>query len=142
MSPRAPPRSSKAVEAAGRDLGFVTLEREAFARAAAKSIDYAVMERTKHAAVMPVSYGWSDVGSWQAVWELSPRDSAENAAHGSAFFVDASGCYVAADRQLVALFGLENVVVVATGDAILVARRDDADGLRRWWRSSRRLLRR
>ena len=122
---------AQAVEAAGSDLGFVTLDAEAFSRAAAKSIDYAVMERTTHAAVMPVAYGWSDVGSWQAVWELSARDSAQNAAQGSAFFVDASGCYVAADKQLVALFGLQNVVVVATADAVLVARREDADGLRR-----------
>jgi mannose-1-phosphate guanylyltransferase / mannose-6-phosphate isomerase len=122
---------TKAVEAAGRDLGFVTLEREAFARAASKSIDYAVMERTKHAAVMPVSFGWSDVGSWQAVWELSAQDTAKNAAHGSALFVDASGCYVDSEKQLVALFGLEGVVVVATADAVLVARREDADGLRR-----------
>jgi mannose-1-phosphate guanylyltransferase / mannose-6-phosphate isomerase len=121
----------KSVEAAGSDLGFVTLDGEAFARAAAKSIDYAVMERTRHAAVMPASYGWSDVGSWQAVWELSPRDAADNAAHGPAFFVDARGCYVAADKQLVALLGLQNVVVVATADAVLVTRREDADGLRR-----------
>ncbi|HTV35224.1 MAG TPA: mannose-1-phosphate guanylyltransferase/mannose-6-phosphate isomerase [Xanthobacteraceae bacterium] len=122
---------ARAVGAAGSDLGFITLDAQAFSRAAAKSIDYAVMERTKHAAVMPVAYGWSDVGSWQAVWELSARDSAKNAAQGSAYFVDASGCYVAADKQLVALFGLENVVVVATADAVLVARREDADGLRR-----------
>jgi mannose-1-phosphate guanylyltransferase/mannose-6-phosphate isomerase len=121
---------TKAVEAAGRDLGFVTLECEAFARATAKSIDYAVMERTKHAAVMPVSFGWSDVGSWQAVWELSPRDGAENAAHGSALFVNAKGNYVDSEKQLVAVYGLENVVVVATADAVLVARREDADGLR------------
>jgi len=122
---------AKSVEAAGCDLGFVTLEREAFARATAKSIDYAVMERTKHAAVMPVAFGWSDVGSWQAVWELSSRDAAENAAHGPAFFVDAKGCYVDSEKQLVAVFGLENVVVVATADAVLVARREDADGLKR-----------
>jgi mannose-1-phosphate guanylyltransferase / mannose-6-phosphate isomerase len=122
---------ANAVKAAGRDLGFVTLDREAFARATAKSIDYAVMERTKHAAVMPVSFGWSDVGSWQAVWELSPRDGAENAARGSALFVDAKDCYVDSEKQLVALYGLENVVVVATADAVLVARRDDADGLRK-----------
>ena len=121
---------AKSVEAAGCDLGFVTLEREAFARATAKSIDYAVMERTEHAAVMPVSFGWSDVGSWQAVWELSARDAAENAAHGSAFFVDAKGCYVDSEKQLVAVFGLENVVVVATADAVLVARREDAEGLK------------
>jgi mannose-1-phosphate guanylyltransferase/mannose-6-phosphate isomerase len=130
LEPESAVAIEKAVETAGRDIGFVTLEREAFARATAKSIDYAVMERTKHAAVMPVSFGWSDVGSWQAVWELSPRDGAENAAHGSALFVDAKGCYVDSEKQLVALYGLENVVVVATADAVLVARRDDADGLR------------
>jgi mannose-1-phosphate guanylyltransferase / mannose-6-phosphate isomerase len=122
---------NSAVQAAGSDLGFITLDADAFGRTAAKSIDYAVMERTRHAAVMPVSYAWSDVGSWQAVWELSARDSAGNAAHGSAFFVDAAGCYVAAEKQLVALFGLRDVVVVATADAVLVARREDADGLRR-----------
>ena len=80
-----------ALESAGADLGFVTLDADAFARAAAKSIDYAVMERTARAAVMPVSYGWSDVGSWQAVWELSVRDAGENAAHGPAVFVDTRG---------------------------------------------------
>jgi mannose-1-phosphate guanylyltransferase/mannose-6-phosphate isomerase len=121
----------QSIENAGRDLGFVTLEPRAFAAAAAKSIDYAVMERTQHAAVVPVSYGWSDVGSWQAVWELSTQDSSKNAAHGPAHFVDAKGCYVASEKQLVALHGLSNVVVVATPDAVLVGQRDNADGLRR-----------
>jgi mannose-1-phosphate guanylyltransferase/mannose-6-phosphate isomerase len=120
-----------AVEAAGNDIGFITLEPDAFARATAKSIDYAVMERTTRAAVMPVSYGWSDLGSWQAVWELSARDSDGNAAQGSAVFVDTRDSYVAAEKQLVALFGLDNVVVVTTADAVLVARREDGDGLRR-----------
>jgi mannose-1-phosphate guanylyltransferase / mannose-6-phosphate isomerase len=120
----------EAVETAGRDLGFVTLAREAFARAAVKSIDYAVMERTSHAAVMPVSYGWSDVGSWHAVWELSKRDAADNAGQGSTYFVDASGCYAVSDKQLVALYGVEDMVVIATADAVLVAPRQQADALR------------
>jgi mannose-1-phosphate guanylyltransferase / mannose-6-phosphate isomerase len=120
-----------AVETAGRDLGFITLDAAAFARAGAKSIDYAVMERTERAAVVPASYGWSDVGSWQTVWQLSAPDAAGNAASGPAVFVDASGSYIASDRQLVALLGLENVVVVATDDAVLVARRENGDGLRR-----------
>jgi mannose-1-phosphate guanylyltransferase/mannose-6-phosphate isomerase len=119
-----------AVEAAGADLSFVTLDPDAFARATAKSIDYALMERTTRSAVMPVSYGWSDVGSWQAVWELFERDAAGNAAHGAAVFVDTRGSYVASEKQLVALFGLDNVVVVTTDDAVLVARREDGDGLR------------
>jgi len=120
-----------AVEAAGADLSFVTLEPDAFKRATAKSIDYALMERTARAAVMPASYGWSDVGSWQAVWELSDHDAAGNAAHGKAVFVDSRGAYVASEKQLVALLGLDNVVVVTTDDAVLVARREDGDGLRR-----------
>jgi mannose-1-phosphate guanylyltransferase/mannose-6-phosphate isomerase len=120
-----------AVETSGADLSFVTLEPQAFARAAAKSIDYALMERTARAAVMPVSYGWSDVGSWQAVWELSERDAAGNAAQGRAVFVDARSSYIASEKQLVALLGVDNVVVVTTDDAVLVARRDDGDGLRR-----------
>ena len=116
--------------AAGTDLGFVTLGVDAFTRAAAKSIDYAVMERTTRASVMPVSYGWSDVGSWQAVWELSAHEAADNAAHGPALFVDMRGSYVATDKQLVTLLGLDNVVVVTTADAVLVARREASDGLR------------
>jgi len=120
-----------AVENAGKDLAFVTLDPAAFARAAAKSIDYALMERTTRAAVMPVAYGWSDVGSWQAVWELSEHDAAGNAVHGSAVFVDARDCYVASEKQLVALLGLENVAVVTTDDAVLVARGENGEGLRR-----------
>jgi mannose-1-phosphate guanylyltransferase/mannose-6-phosphate isomerase len=122
---------SESVQRAGRDLGFVTLDSEAFARAIAKSVDYAVMERTGRAAVVPVSYGWSDVGSWQAVWELSGRDDLDNFGQGSVVFVDSRGSYVMSDKHLVALFGVENLVVVTTDDAVLVARREDGDGLRR-----------
>jgi mannose-1-phosphate guanylyltransferase/mannose-6-phosphate isomerase len=119
------------VQLAGRDLGFVALEAKSFARAVAKSIDYAVMERTARAAVMPVSYGWADVGSWQAVWELSHRDAFDNFGQGSVIFVDSHGSYVTSDKQLVTLLGVENLVVVTTDDAVLVAKREDGDGLRR-----------
>ena len=124
-----------AVAKAGTDLGFITLDPESFARANAKSIDYAVMERTSRAAVMPVSYGWSDVGSWQAVWELSSRDASGNAGHasgaGAVEFLDTRGSYAATDKQLVALFGVDDLVVVTTDDAVLVAKRESGDGLRR-----------
>ena len=126
---------SDAVAKAGTDLGFITLDPDSFARANAKSIDYAVMERTSRAAVMPVSYGWSDVGSWQAVWELSRRDAAGNAGHssgtGAVEFLDTRGSYAATDKQLVALFGVDDLVVVTTDDAVLVAKRENGDGLRR-----------
>ena len=118
------------VDAAGTDLGFVTLDAESFGQAIPKSIDYAVMERTKRAAVMPVSYRWSDVGSWQAVWELADRDTAGNSRQGAVEFVNARGCYASSDKQIVALLGVENLVVVATDDAILVAGRQDGDSLR------------
>jgi mannose-1-phosphate guanylyltransferase/mannose-6-phosphate isomerase len=122
---------TEAVTKAGRDLGFVTLEPEAFGAANAISIDYAVMEKTAHAAVVPVSCGWSDVGSWHAVWELSDRDGLGNAAQGRAVFEDSRNCNVATDKALVALEGVDDLVVVATEDAVLVSRQKDANGLKR-----------
>ena len=101
------------------------------ARASRDSIDYAVMERTKRAAVIPVAYDWSDVGSWNAVWELTARDAAGNAANGRAVFVDSRDSYATTDEALVSLFGVDNLVVASTQDAVLVARRDDPGGMRR-----------
>jgi mannose-1-phosphate guanylyltransferase/mannose-6-phosphate isomerase len=120
-----------AVANAGRDLGFVTLDSEAFAKAKAISIDYAVMEKTSHAAVVPLACGWSDVGSWHAVWELSGKDAQGNAANGAAVFEDSRNCNVSTDKALVALEGVEDLVVVATQDAVLVSGRKDANGLKR-----------
>ncbi|QQO17189.1 mannose-1-phosphate guanylyltransferase/mannose-6-phosphate isomerase [Bradyrhizobium diazoefficiens] len=122
---------SNAVARAGRDLGFVTLEPTAFGAAKAISIDYAVMEKTARAAVVPVSCGWSDVGSWRAVWELSDKDAQGNAAHGTAVFEDSRNCNVTSDHALVALEGVDDLVVVATADAVLVSRQQDANGLKR-----------
>src|SRR5882757_2906529 len=85
---------SDAVTRAGRDLGFVTLDPDSFAKATAISIDYAVMEKTSRAAVAPVACGWSDVGSWLAVWELSDKDAQGNAAQGAAVFEDSRNCNV------------------------------------------------
>jgi mannose-1-phosphate guanylyltransferase/mannose-6-phosphate isomerase len=119
------------VTKAGRDLGFVTLEEGAFGSAKAISIDYAVMEKTSRAAVVPVKCGWSDVGSWHAVWELSDKDSDGNAAQGAAVFEDSRNCNVSTDKALVALEGVDDLVVVATQDAVLVSRQKDANGLKR-----------
>jgi mannose-1-phosphate guanylyltransferase/mannose-6-phosphate isomerase len=119
------------VARAGRDLGFVTLDPAAFGSAKAISIDYAVMEKTSRAAVVPVACGWSDVGSWHAVWELSDKDAQGNAARGTAVFEDSRNCNVSTDKALVALEGVDDLVVVATQDAVLVSRQKDADGLKR-----------
>jgi len=122
---------AEAVAGAGRDLGFVTLAPKAFGLAKAISIDYAVMEKTPRAAVVPVSCGWSDVGSWRAVWELSDKDPQGNAAQGGAVFEDTRNCNVSTDKALVALEGVDDLVVVATEDAVLVSRQKDANGLKR-----------
>src|SRR5579863_3967441 len=122
---------SNAVTKAGRDLGFVTLDAAAFGSAKAISIDYAVMEKTSRAAVVPVSCGWSDVGSWRAVWELSDKDGQGNSAQGHAVFEDSRNCNVSTDKALVALEGVDDLVVVATQDAVLVSRQKDANGLKR-----------
>lgn len=119
------------VTGAGRDLGFVTLDTSAFGSAKAISIDYAVMEKTARAAVVPVACGWSDVGSWHAVWELSDKDAQGNATRGAAVFEDSRNCNVSTDRALVALEGVDDLVVVATQDAVLVSRQQDANGLKR-----------
>src|SRR4051794_30677073 len=122
---------TNSVAKAGSDLGFVTLDPESFGAAKPISIDYAVMEKTSLAAVVPVSCGWSDVGSWHAVWELSDKDPHGNAARGSAVFEDSRNCNVTTDRALVALEGVDDLVVVATQDAVLVSRQQDANGLKR-----------
>jgi mannose-1-phosphate guanylyltransferase/mannose-6-phosphate isomerase len=121
----------EAVDSAGRDLGFVTLPLESFGKATPISIDYAVMEKTAQAAVIPVSCGWSDVGSWHAVWELSDKDEHGNVSQGLTVFEDSRNCNVSTDKALVALEGVDDLVVVATQDAILVSRQSDPNGLKR-----------
>src|ERR1700716_2954731 len=120
-----------AVNKAGRDLGFIKLDSDAFGSAKAISIDYAVMEKTARAAVVPVAGGWCDVGLWHAVWELSGKDAQGNAARGTAVFEDSRNCNVATDKALVALEGVDDLVAVATQDAVLVSRQKDANGLKR-----------
>ncbi|HEV3043440.1 MAG TPA: mannose-1-phosphate guanylyltransferase/mannose-6-phosphate isomerase [Roseiarcus sp.] len=117
----------KAVAAARRDLEFLVLDSASFAGAPKKSIDYAVMERTDKAAVMAADVGWSDVGLWSTVWRLSERDSNGNSLRGQVFAVDSHNVLVRSSDPLVAVIGLDNVVVVATEDAVLVAdqRRSD-----------------
>lgn len=120
-----------AVNKAGADLGFVTLDPESFGKAKAISIDYAVMEKTLAAGVIPVACGWSDVGSWHAVWELQQKDERGNAAQGLAVFENSRNCNVSSDGAVVALEGVDDLVVVATQDAVLVSRQADANGMKR-----------
>ncbi len=115
--------TTRAFEAAKRDGDFVRLDRDAFAACPSDSIDYAVMEKTGDACVLPVDIGWNDVGSWSALWDVSEQDDAGNAHHGDVIAVDSRDSYAYA-RRLVALVGVDNLVVVETDDAVLVARKD------------------
>src|SRR5690554_4349792 len=112
-----------AFERAVRDGDFVRLDRDAFSAAPSDSIDYAVMERTDRAMVLPVDIGWSDVGSWSALWAVSEQDADGNAHNGEVIAVDSHGSYVWS-RRMVALVGVDDLVVVETDDAVLVARKD------------------
>lgn len=113
----------KAIEAAKSDSDFLRLDSEAFARSPSASIDYAVMEHTEHAAVVPSDFGWSDVGSWSALWEITAHDKAGNVATGDVIAVDCKDSYLRGDGVLVAGVGLKDIIVVATEDAVLVADR-------------------
>jgi mannose-1-phosphate guanylyltransferase / mannose-6-phosphate isomerase len=112
-----------AFASAKRDGDFIRVDRAAFARCPSDSIDYAVMEKTGEAMVLPVDIGWNDVGSWSALWDVATRDEAGNAHHGDVIAVDSRNSYAYA-RRLVALVGVDDLVVVETDDAILVARKD------------------
>jgi mannose-1-phosphate guanylyltransferase / mannose-6-phosphate isomerase len=109
---------------ARRDADFIRLGKDAFAACPADSIDYAVMEHTDRATVVPVSMGWSDVGSWDALWEMSGKDTAGNALEGNVIAEASRNCYLRSEAGLVAAVGVEDLVVVATDDAVLVAPRD------------------
>ena len=112
-----------AVAGAAEDLAFVRLEAPSFSAARSISVDYAVMERTDRAAVIPVSIGWSDVGSYDSLWELSEHDADGNAVHGDALLSDTQGSYIQSERSLVATLGVRDLVIVDTPDALLVADR-------------------
>lgn len=105
------------------DREFLRLDREAFAASPSESIDYAVMEKTDAAMVLPVDIGWNDVGSWSALWDVSEQDADGNAHHGDVIAVDSRNTYAYA-RRLVALVGVDDLIVVETDDAVLVASKD------------------
>ena len=120
-----------ALDAARNDAGFLTLQRDTFRQCRKESIDYAVMEKTSHAAVVPLSAGWSDVGSWASLLEVSDRDAEGNALTGDVVAVDCTDTYVRAESRLVAVAGLEGCIVVETKDAVLVVPRGRAQDVKK-----------
>ena len=120
----------QALAEADRDVDFVRLGKAAFTACPADSIDYAIMEHTQHAAVVPVTMGWSDVGSWDALWEISAKDSAGNSIAGNVVAEDTRNCYLRSEAGLLAAIGIEDLVVVVTGDAVMLAPRNRSQEVR------------
>ena len=115
----------KAVASASDDLDFLRLGEDAFAGCPAGSIDYAVMEHTERAAVVPVDFGWNDIGAWPALWEIGDKDADGNVVLGDAALEDVRNSYLrSADGRLIAAIGIEDLVVVTTEDAVLIVPMD------------------
>ncbi|MBZ9610347.1 mannose-1-phosphate guanylyltransferase/mannose-6-phosphate isomerase [Rheinheimera maricola] len=106
------------------DLDFIRINKEAFIACPDDSIDYAVMEKTADAVVVPLDAGWSDVGAWSSLWEISTKDTEGNVHHGDVLSTNSKNSFVFAETGLVATVGLENIIVVQTKDAVLVAAKD------------------
>ncbi|NTW47184.1 MAG: mannose-1-phosphate guanylyltransferase/mannose-6-phosphate isomerase, partial [Chlorobaculum sp.] len=113
-----------AVEKARKDLDFLRLDPEAFTACPANSIDYAVMEKTANAVVVPMQAGWNDVGAWSALWSVHERDAEGNVKRGDVLTHEVRNSYIHATHRLVAAVGLEEHVIVETADAVLVASKD------------------
>ncbi len=120
-----------AMEKAASDLCFIRPDAAAFRASPSNSIDYAVMEKTASAAVVPVSMGWSDVGSWTALWEISPRDGDGNSRWGDVIALDSRNSLLRSEGPAIAALGLDDMVVVATRDAVLVAPKERAQDVKK-----------
>jgi mannose-1-phosphate guanylyltransferase/mannose-1-phosphate guanylyltransferase/mannose-6-phosphate isomerase len=130
FTPEVVTATRNAVNVGTEDLDFFRLDRAAFEAAPSVSIDYAVMEKTDKAAVVPVDMGWSDVGSWRALWEIGAKDVAGNVVVGDVMQFGSRDCYLRSDGTLIAAIGLEDFVVVASSDAVLVAPKDEVQHVR------------
>jgi mannose-1-phosphate guanylyltransferase/mannose-6-phosphate isomerase len=117
-------RAGEAVVKGVRDLDFLRLDAEAFGASPSNSIDYAVMEHAANVAVVPADMGWSDIGSWSALWEIGEKDESGNVISGDVLTADTKNSYIRAENGLVATVGVENLIIVETGDVMLVAARD------------------
>lgn len=122
--------AEQALQQASSDLDFIRLNKDAFANSPSDSIDYAVMEKSDNAAMVALDAGWSDVGSWDALWEVMAKDEQGNACRGDVLLEQCNNSYVNAEERLVAVIGLNDVVVVETKDAVLVASKAHIQGVK------------
>ncbi len=121
LSPEIYEACEKATSKMTKNIDFIRVDEDEFLKCPDDSVDYAVMEKTDKAIVVPMDAGWSDVGSWSALWEVSDKDENQNSYRGDVIMKNTTGCYIYAPNKLVAAVGLQNIVVVDTKDAVLVA---------------------
>jgi len=112
------------------DLDFLRINKEKFEACPSESIDYAVMEKTDDAVVVPMDAGWSDIGSWSSLWEISEKDSNGNASYGDVILHESNNSYVRTDGKLVAVIGVDDLVIVGTKDVLLVAQKDSVQNVK------------
>ncbi|WP_434583981.1 mannose-1-phosphate guanylyltransferase/mannose-6-phosphate isomerase [Klebsiella sp. R390] len=112
-------------------VDFIRIDKEIFTSCPDESVDYAVMEKTQHAVVIPLDAGWNDVGSWSALWEVNPKDSHQNCISGDIFTHNTNNCYINTDEALVAAIGVENLVIINTKDATLVINKDKVQDVKK-----------
>jgi mannose-1-phosphate guanylyltransferase/mannose-6-phosphate isomerase len=130
QTPRIAEAMAKATANASADLDFTRVNAEAFKSSPADSIDYAVMEHTADALVVPLDAGWSDIGSWDALWQISEKDEHNNTLVGDAVVHGVEGSLVWSESRLVSVVGLKDVIVVETADAVMVASQDHAQDVK------------
>lgn len=123
--------TESAVKGRTRDLDFERLDAESFARSPSISVDYAIAEKTACAAVVKSHFGWSDIGSWDAVWEAQGKDAVGNATRGDVILDNSQDCLVQTDGPLIALAGMKDAMVIATEDAVMVTKRGHGQEIRK-----------
>ncbi|MBK9326715.1 MAG: mannose-1-phosphate guanylyltransferase/mannose-6-phosphate isomerase [Hydrogenophilales bacterium] len=121
----------RALEGGEHDLDFCRLDKAAFADCPSDSIDYALMERTPNAAVVPAEIGWNDIGAWSALWDVGLKDADDNVVRGDVYLDGVKGSYVRAESRMVAALGVENLLIVETPDAVLVADQSKAQDVKK-----------
>ncbi|EKT61274.1 mannose-1-phosphate guanylyltransferase/mannose-6-phosphate isomerase [Providencia sneebia] len=122
--------TENALNNAVSDLDFIRLNKDAFEACPSESIDYAVMEHTKDAAVVPLDAKWSDVGAWSSLWEVSDKDQNSNVLKGDIITEDTNHCYISSPERLIAVLGIEDLIIIDTKDALLISHRDKVQNVK------------
>ncbi|EOK4460459.1 mannose-1-phosphate guanylyltransferase/mannose-6-phosphate isomerase [Escherichia coli] len=121
----------ESLSSASTDLDFIRLNSDVFAECSDESIDYAVMEKTQDCVVIPLDADWSDIGSWTSLWEISEKDEHENVSHGDVINYNSRNNYIYSEGSLISTVGVNNLIIVQTKDALLVAQQDNVQDIKK-----------